>query len=299
MVTAALIAHLDANVVGHLEDCVPPATPAAIDLLYRAIKLRQLRVVPSTQTAQELLGAWKASPALAARLERRYATLLGPPEPRRLLKEPPTLLRDAVEAYAAGTRQRSGTTPFTASQKRNWIDVGSGAASKNRISETLSRWDTTASGFKAFLDDAACTVRGNVTKLRQEAKRRGERFVTPSFADLWPSLWPYYTEGLVEGSGRTRAIRRACLRRGLGGLLRREPALAFVGGVVAIAYTQSIQGRRPDDGDLMDLRHVISAAGLGPSALFVTNDRRLREKLAMIPGLRVRVLSLSDLLSLL
>ncbi len=110
------------------------------------------------------------------------------------------------------------------------------------------------------------------------------------FEEFWNDA-PLWAEAFADHFG----FGDVCRERGLEGLLEVRTVRLCVGAAKSIVYSQVAKGRQPDLGDWHDVWHAIMAS---VADVFVTQDKRLAEVLARVPGNDCRVItSLDELLA--
>lgn len=277
-----MLVYLDSNVVSDVESRTAGVTDDDVRTLEDHVGSGRILVPASPIVAGELFVAPATSSPGPVALGRRYlslASLNHIPKPHRLL------VRAAIQAYAS----RSGPpAPFerrSAQVVENWrrlVLAAEGEARESVVETSRQQVDE----FRALMDPAYPAAR----KVFRDHKR--QKGATPTVADLWPGLAPYYLQPFVRRAGCLRAVKQ----RGLGGLLQVKPVRALIGFIIGLIHGHTVDGRKPNDGDLRDMFHVTTAAAVAD--YFVTHDGPLTRLLEKVPDLPMKVVTLKALLTL-
>ncbi len=258
-----------------------------VEAIRVALKRREIVAPLSLSDIEELLGQWDTDRPATIRRLRVAGDLVGFDG---ILKQPSDLLRDAIQAYVAGT---AAPSPLLPRQDR-------------RILATyLSRL---VRGYVSHADELTKVV----AAVHLNKERFGNVMLEGRDQTLaeWKTLHPEnpavtFAEYFASGADRWAedfavplGLAQACRDLGLKGLLEVRPVRLAVGALMSLVFSQIIgdgpQQRQPAWSDYYDLWHALTAS---VADVFVTFDERLAGSLARVPvdGFRV-VTSLRALL---
>lgn len=205
-----------------------------------------------------------------------------------ILKEPNTLLKEAIEAYATGAPPPSPMLPRH--QRRHLSSrlhkVANGHAQLDPIVSQIVK--NVRREKEAFKTEMMGRLAQALDELTQKYERRDLAEVP--FEEYWSdaTLW---AKAFADHFG----LGDMCQQRGLEGLLEVRAVRLCVGAAKSFTYSQVAQGGQPQRGDWHDVWHAILAS---VADVFVTSDRRLAKGLARVPGNDCRVVtSLNELLA--
>ncbi len=284
-------AYLDTNVHSAIAAGQVPA--ADVETFRVAVATGEIVAPISPANLDELVGQFATDRAATiARLAsvRRLVGFYG------MLKQPRDLLRDSIEAYAAGREERSVSLPESERRQIAVVlaEVCAGSLRHdhvlqqivNGISELRASWLTDMQG-------AQCQVQAD-PEFAAHSRREWQRL---PFVDYFAAAAPELAGAFAVPLG----CADACRNRGLAGLLVCRPVRLCVGVLLSQIYSQLIgvpghrDARQPTRSDDYDAWHAILAS---TADVFVTFDERLADHVERIPdleGLRV-VRSLGALL---
>jgi hypothetical protein len=207
-----------------------------------------------------------------------------------LLKDPTEILREAVEAYAAGSQAPPVTLPEA--DRRYVVDhLVDVAAGSLRESPLMSE----------IIDDVRSRKKRLHTRMT-EAKALAEKHLGDAvdmrelrkltFAEDWEAASESWAERVSTWFDRADD----CRRQGWQGLLAVRPVRGVVGATLSLLFSQVVEKSDPDAGDGYDLWHALLAS---TADVFITRDGRLAKRLSRIPMDDFRVVSsISPLLTL-
>ncbi len=273
-------AYFDTNIVNHIHDYDGITPPEVVTLLNFA-NAGTLLVAGASAVAEELMQTAAKNPQRARSLGVLYGLFI---ERRHLLEEPLPLVMAAVRAYAAGEPVSPPFRPVSEDEIQTFLLLTACCAPATLIDsvvvETSGRVETERRRMKTLAPQGQAYVRERLAATGVAA---------PSLEDLWADYGTHYAAAWAKRAG----LLDECDRRGLDGLLEYPTVRAAVGFEVVQMYEQLIQGRRPDRSDWYDFQHSVCAAASG--SVLITDEERLRHRVAAIPGRPVEALSLAEL----
>ncbi len=287
--------YLDTNVHSAIAAGQVPA--AEVEAFRAALAAGTLLAPVSLVNLDELLGqADTDRPATVSRLQtiRHLVGFHG------MRKQPRDILRDAIEAYAAGIEALPITLPET--ERRVVVSflvdfIAGSALHDGALREIVSGVDGLKDSWLADMQGAHRQKLADPDWARWAQRPRRERQAL-TFADYFAGSAPDMAEAFAAAHG----CAEACRQRGLNGLLDCGPVRLCIGVALSQIYTQLVGTpghrdlRQPARSDGYDVWHAILAS---TADVFVTFDGRLADHVERIPGLagfRV-VRSVKDLLT--
>jgi hypothetical protein len=276
--TQPVTAYLDNSALGHLYRRQAGATEETELHLRAAVADGRLVIPFSLVTAEEALSAFRSAPEEALAKSALYLDLT---TKDRRLRQPRDLLSAEIASYANGYAEpQLVLEPFRAHERALAVALTQGQRSED-IEEVIREARRQIEWFHQSMQEAWSEAQELVREQRQAGNP------DPTFMDLWRGMAEHYAEGFAREHLDT------CRRRGIAGLLGRRRILALVGGAVGLIYHQAVNGRKPDYGDSRDQQHLLGAVAAG--GLFVTDDDRLTNLVAQIPGLSLETVRLVEL----
>jgi hypothetical protein len=236
-----------------------PVSPANIDELFGQLETDRLAMVSGLATMRTLVGF------------------------HGMLKQPRDILRDAIEAYAAGIKPPPVTLPE--SERRMIVaflsDVIAGSVKHdNDLRRIVGDVDALKDQWLANMREAQRQVQADPDWGRRTRRERQ----TLAFSE-------YFAAGaldMADAFALPLGCAEACRQQGLAGLLEYRPVRLCVGVAKSQIYAQIIgtPGHRdlrlPARSDGYDIWHAILAS---TADVFVTFDERLADHVERVPGL--------------
>jgi hypothetical protein len=273
--------YLDSNAHGVMADGIAPVAPPAADVeAFRVAVQAGLLVAPvSLANLDELLGVVVTDPSRATVRLASVQRLVGF---HGMLKQPADLLREAIEAYAAGVAAPPVILPEAErlSVVRILTEVRAGS---RRHDDTLQQIATDVRQMKAKWEkDIEAARQLAHVALKKVAPKRSDRQAL-SFADYFATAGPDVAAAFASPLG----CAGACRQRGLNGLLNCRTVRLCVGVALSQIYSQTIgqpggEPREPERSDGYDIWHAVLAS---TADILVTFDKRFADHVARIPGL--------------
>ena len=279
-----LRAYFDTNVYSGIVDGKVPAEDVAA--LESAFRRGALGAPVSPANLDELTGELDID---RGAMIRKLAVPRGFGSFQGMLKMPRDILKDAIEAYAAGIEPPPESLPEN--ERRLVVTVMAGVIAGSRKHDAvLKQIVGGVGGLKSnWLEDMLEAQKRALTDPEWQLNVPEAR-PRLTFADFFAASG----EGLAEAFAKSLGCVEACRARGLDGLIKIPPVRLCVGVAKSQMFSQIIgtrgqpDVRRPNRADGYDVWHAILAS---TADVFVTLDGRLADHIERIPDVgTVRVI---------
>ncbi len=256
--------YLDTNVYDHIlhkKGGVNDDHTSAFDV---ALKKGTFFVPLSLLVVEETILALKSVPELA----NRQLQLIGKiSNIRTILKPPDQLLQDDIRAFVRGRESR----PFIKVNRhlRQQIqDLLVRDQNANELEGVMNLIQSDKEDFRGWM---------RATKEKVESELASAEGEPPTFERYFQGTAPGLAEDYAQRAGRLSE----CKERGISKLLDEVKSLRLSVGVnLSMIYGQIVDGRSPQLGDAIDMRHAVLASS---ATTFISQDRRFRELMSRIP----------------
>jgi len=198
-----------------------------------------------------------------------------------------------VIAERLGERPGPHYTRLTPRQRRH-VRLRLSGKARTHLDDIVAEYrkdtQTWVNNTRGFRDRARAAIHA-------QAQAQGEMPPKPmhlreAVAPIWPKLAPDWAWAIVESRRFLERARKAGLSDDEVLLI---PGLrAAIGVLVALAVTQTLNGRNPHTGDYGDFQHVAQAACAGLP--LVSHDEALRKLVDAIPDSPLEVISVEEML---
>lgn len=268
--------YFDRNVFQDLYERRRGISTDNVERLRSAIRHGEVSVAVSMTTLEETLIMW---PSRQQRAQAEFQFILDlvrlKTKGARIVKEAGDLLRDDINAYAAGV-----------------------PPSEPYVSHDLSRLLRNLRSSRDDVAEFVREVREQKESLRESLDEQ-RRVQSPhfkwapkshqGFGAYWDEHAVAFAKDLADHVGMLAPVEA----RGAAGLLDLRSVRMAVGVNLSMIYSQLVENRAPQPSDSRDVHHATCASA---ADTFVTNDETLAERLRRIPSLPVEVIDLATML---